>query len=82
MTTEYNQLNGLASIYAMRQLYGDTLTKYLTSPEPQGPVYWADQMYQRLTNNPHSMSNVLRKPVNGVSFVSSNYLPLPRHIPI
>ena len=75
MTTEYNQLNGLASIYAMRQLYGDTLTKYLTSPEPQGPVYWADQMYQRLTNNPHSMSNVLRKPVNGVSLFLLNIPP-------
>ncbi|TFK68582.1 hypothetical protein BDN72DRAFT_878935 [Pluteus cervinus] len=71
-TSEYNQINALTSVAAMRQLYNTDLQPFLQSPEPQGPTYWAQSMYDKL-NTTHAKSNVLRKPINGGESILNKY---------
>ncbi|KAL9098010.1 MAG: hypothetical protein Q9163_006241, partial [Psora crenata] len=59
---EYTQINNMGSIYAMRQLYSNTLDLFFNSRE--GPNYWAQQLYDASTRTA-AMRGLLRNPMQG-----------------
>jgi hypothetical protein len=63
---EYNQLNSLTSVYAVRQLYATTLDKYIAD----GPTKWANEMVADITKSKHAFNGYLRAPFGGVSIYS------------
>ncbi|KAH8427635.1 uncharacterized protein LDX57_005346 [Aspergillus melleus] len=59
MSSEYNKVNALASVYAMRELYKNTLEAYIES----GPEEWAEHLFKSLSTNAHAMRHVVNTPI-------------------
>lgn len=57
---EYTEINNLASIFAMRQLYGNTLNDFFNSRE--GPRHWANELFKSQTHQ-RVMTGILRNPI-------------------
>ncbi|KAH6880531.1 hypothetical protein B0T10DRAFT_609611 [Thelonectria olida] len=68
-SSEYNKLNALTSVFAMRQLYSSTLQPYLDD----GGAKWAQALLTDLTKSDHAKSGYLRAPVGGGESVLNKY---------
>ncbi|KAK7419301.1 hypothetical protein QQX98_003453 [Neonectria punicea] len=68
-SSEYNKLNALTSVYAMRQLYAATLQPYLDD----GGAKWAQSMLTDLTLSEHAKAGYLRAPIGGGESILNKY---------
>ncbi|KPM39826.1 hypothetical protein AK830_g6732 [Neonectria ditissima] len=68
-SSQYNKLNALTSVFAMRQLYSSTLQPYLDD----GGAKWAKLLLADLTKSDHAKSGYLRAPIGGGESVLNKY---------
>jgi hypothetical protein len=67
---EYNDLNNMTSIEAMKMLYRTDLDPFFNSS--QGPDYWAEELFGKLGAN-RVMSQFLTNPIQNVSCIEENF---------
>lgn len=71
-TQEYNDLNNITSIEAMKMLYKNDLDPFYNSSKT--PDEWANELYGKLGNK-RIMNQFLTNPIQNVSYLSVDSLP-------